>query len=162
MPTLLVLRHAKSDHDQGVPDHERVLNARGKKDANRMGELAKKQGLLPDRVLSSTAVRARDTAERFSESAGFSGSIEFLESLYHAEPDAYVQALATRGGNAETVMVVGHNPGLEALVLELTDERVELPTAALVRCPVAVSAWSEMSVASRAELAAIFRPRDLD
>ena len=162
MPTLLIFRHAKSGHEDGLPDHERTLSPRGRKDAKRMGAFAREQGLVPDRVLCSTAVRARETLERFVDGARYEGPIQHLESLYLAEPAAYVRALADLGDSAETVMVVGHNPGLEALLFELTGVREDLPTATLVECSLPVRTWSDLSGETKGSLRKTFRPKDID
>src|SRR5687767_5543831 len=108
--TLLVLRHAKSGHDEPVSDKERTLTSRGRKDARRMGEIVRKRDLLPERVLCSTATRARETLKLFAEGAKLEGPVEFLDELYLAEPESIVRTIAAHGGSAARVMVVGHNP----------------------------------------------------
>lgn len=158
--TLLVLRHAKSGHDEPVSDKVRTLTSRGRKDARRMGELARKRELLPDRVLCSTATRARETLELFAEGASFAGPIEYLDELYLAEPDAIVRAIGAHGGSAGRVMVVGHNPGLEDLVANLTAERTDLPTTAFVECALPIASWKELNLESAGRLSAMFRPKD--
>ena len=160
MRTLLVLRHAKSGHDEPVPDKERTLTSRGRKDARRMGELVRKRDLLPDRVLCSTATRARETLALFAEGANFTGPIEFLDELYLAEPEAIVRAIGAHGGSAARVMVVGHNPGLEDLVANLTAERTDLPTTAFVECSLPIGNWTELDLESAGRMRAMFRPKD--
>jgi len=162
MLTLLIFRHAKSGHDDGLPDEARTLTDRGKKASKRMGKVAVESDLVPELILCSTAVRARDTAAGFLTTAEGSGPVKYLPELYLAEPSAYVKALSEHGGDAERVMVVGHNPGLEDLVRDLTGERVELPTAALVECALEIRKWSELTFESRGELKRFFRPRDYD
>ncbi len=74
MKTLLVQRHAKSSwKDPGLDDHDRPLNKRGKKDGPRMGRLVREEDLIPDLILSSTAVRAKNTAKEVAEISGYSG-----------------------------------------------------------------------------------------
>ncbi|HEX5100973.1 MAG TPA: histidine phosphatase family protein [Polyangiaceae bacterium] len=160
MRTLLVLRHAKSGHDEPVPDKQRTLTARGKKDARRMGELARERDLLPNRVLCSTATRARETFELFSEGGELEGPADFVDALYLAEPKAIVRELAARGGTSERVMVVGHNPGLEELVSELTSERTELSTTAFAVCALPIESWAELDLGTAGHLVTIFRPKD--
>jgi phosphohistidine phosphatase len=86
-------------------------------------------GLIPDVVLSSDAVRARLTAEAVAEAARYAGEIVLDPQLYMASPADILSLLPTVRENAETVMIVGHNPGLEKLVEQLTGERQDLPTA---------------------------------
>jgi phosphohistidine phosphatase len=158
--TLLVLRHSKSGHDEPGPDKQRTLTERGRKDARRMGELVRERDLLPDRVLCSTATRARQTLELFSEGAELEGPVDFVDALYLAEPKAIVREIAARGGASERLMVVGHNPGLEDLVTELTSERTELATTALAECALPIESFSELDLATAGRLASIFRPKD--
>lgn len=162
MLTLLVFRHAKAEPGEGLPDDQRELAPRGRKAARKMGELAREQGLLPERILSSTAVRTRETVELFVEGSGCTAPVEYLPSLYLAEPRAYLEAAAKHAGGATSVMVVGHNPGLEGLVRELTGEIVSLPTAALVECAVPLEKFESAPLLQEAgaELRRVFRPKD--
>ena len=98
-----------------------------------MGELVREYGLIPDVVISSDAVRARLTAEAVAEAARYAGEILLDPQLYMASPADILSLLRTVRENAETVMIVGHNPGLEELVEQLTGERQDLPTAALAQ-----------------------------
>ena len=121
MKTLLILRHAKSSWDDpGLRDHDRPLNRRGKRDAPRMGRLIADRDLIPDRIVSSTAVRARTTAALAAAEFDHDVEIETTRDLYGAHPDGYIEVAEERGGAAERLMVVGHNPGITALVSRLT------------------------------------------
>src|SRR5437870_2049014 len=116
MKSVLVLRHAKSSwkHPE-LADQDRPLNKRGKRDAPRMGRILKKERLVPDIIISSTAVRARATAEAVAKASGYQRDITFNRSLYAAGPQAYIDALHDLDDNVR-VLIVGHNPGLEELV----------------------------------------------
>jgi len=160
--TLLILRHAKSGHDDGLPDKARTLTERGRKAAAKMGGVALEAGLVPDLVLCSNAARARETWAHFGPAAGFRGKIEYLNELYLAEPAVYLAAVAEYGGDAARVMVVGHNPGLEDLVSQLTGERCELPTAALVECELSLESWSLVTPVTSGKLIRFFRPKDTE
>lgn len=162
MLTLLILRHAKSGHEDGLPDEARTLTERGRKASKRMGKVAVEYDLVPELVLCSTAVRARETIAGFLMTAPQTGPVMYLSELYLAEPSAYLKALSEHGGDVDRVMVVGHNPGLEDLVRDLTGERVELPTAALVECALEIRKWSELTFESPGELKRFFRPKDYD
>ena len=157
---LFILRHAKSGHDEPVSDKERTLTPRGRKDAARMGELARERNLLSERVLCSTATRARETLELFVHGAKLDAPVVYLDELYLAEPKAIVEAIRSHAGSAERVMVVGHNPGLEALVGDLTDERTDLPTAAFVECTLPIDDWAELDLDTSGRLRSMFRPKD--
>jgi phosphohistidine phosphatase len=164
MKTLLVLRHAKSSwSDRALDDHDRPLNDRGERDAPRIGELLRQQRLTPDRIISSDAVRAQVTARAVAAAAGYAGEIRLEHRLYHAAPDDIVAVLHTAPeSNAETVMVVGHNPGLEALVGQLTGERQDLPTAALAQIVLPIDRWLDLDGSTRGTLVDVWRPKELE
>jgi phosphohistidine phosphatase len=157
--TLLVLRHAKAE-TEGPSDKERALSKRGRRAAARVGELLSDR--LPDLVLSSTSLRTRETVELLTKAAGYFGPIELSDALYLAEPAACIRVLRERGGKAERIMLVGHNPGLEELVGQLTGERVTLPTAGLAECALELDTWSDVTIESHAELVGLSYPRDDD
>src|SRR6188474_1511952 len=133
--TLLVLRHAKSSwDDQNLDDHDRPLNARGERDAPRMGRLARKKRLSVELIISSDALRARLTAEAVADAIGYGGQILLDPRLYHASAADILAVLRSAvDDNVTTVMIVGHNPGLEDLVARLTGDPEGLPTAALAQ-----------------------------
>jgi phosphohistidine phosphatase len=91
---------------------------------------------------------------------GFEGEVEYLNELYLAEPEVYLAAVAEYGGDAQRVMIVGHNPGLEGVVNDLTGERCELPTAALVECGLEIDSWSRLGPATSGKLIRFLRPKD--
>jgi phosphohistidine phosphatase len=162
MKTLLVLRHAKSSWSEpGLDDHERPLNQRGQRDAPRMGELIREYGLIPDVVLTSGAVRARLTAEAVAKAARYTGEILLDPRLYMASPADILSLLPTVRENAETVMVVGHNPGLEQLVEQLTGERHDLPTATLAQIDLPLDQWRDVKLSTRGTLVGLWRPEEL-
>src|SRR4029434_8809945 len=162
MKTLLVLRHAKSSrNDPALDDHERPLNKRGQRDAPRMGELVREYGLIPDVIISSDAVRARLTAEAVAEGARYAGEILLDPHLYMARPADILSLLPMVRENAETVMIVGHNPGLEELVEQLTGERHDLPTAALAQIVLPIDQWRDLKPSTRVTVIGHWRPKEL-
>lgn len=161
MKTLLILRHAKSSwKDENLPDHERPLNRRGKLAAPRAGEWLRQEALLPDIILSSTAVRAHQTAELAAAAGGYIGEIRLVAELYAAGPEAYLQAVANLEDRFERVMVVGHNPGLEELVSLLSGVSQPMPTAALACVKLEIATWGEIGRRPRGVISAIWRPKD--
>ena len=163
MKTLLVLRHAKSSwKDTALDDHERPLNNRGRGNARRMGELVREHQLTPDIIISSDAVRARRTAEAVAEAARYSGEILLDPLLYAASPPDILAVLRrVRETKAVTVMIVGHNPGLEELVAQLTGEPQDLPTAALAQIRLPIDRWRDLKVSTRGTLLGLWRPNEL-
>ena len=162
MKTLLILRHAKSSwNDPELDDHARPLNKRGRRDGPRMGELLRKYGLMPDLVISSDAVRAQLTAKAVTEAARYAGEILLDPRLYMASPADILSLLRTVRENAETVMIIGHNPGLEELVEQLTGERQDLPTAALAHIVLEIDQWRDLTLSTRGTLLGHWRPKEL-
>lgn len=162
MKTLLLMRHAKSSWKHAeLPDAERGLAKRGKKDAPLMGHLLKEKELVPQVVLCSSAERARQTAAAVAEACGFKGQPEFQEALYLAEPEGYITALRTVPDAVERVLVIGHNPGLEGL-LQMLSGRVEaLPTSSIAFLSLPLVKWAELGAESEGELVEVMRAHDL-
>jgi len=162
MKTLLLMRHAKSSFKDGsMPDFERPLSKRGEKDAPRMGKLLREKDLVPDLIIASSAVRAKATAELVAEKSGYKGEILNAGDLYLGEPAAYLDALRNLDDDVETVLIIGHNPGLETLLQILTDKVESLSTAAIAHLEVPLRTWKALDTAIIATLKHLWRPRDL-
>lgn len=139
---LLLLRHAKSDWDSGAAsDIERPLAKRGKREAPRIGEWLYREGLVPALIVSSPAERARETTLKVCKGLDYNKrAIEWDASVYEADLAALLQVLSRYHQGPSSLLLVGHNPGLEALLRYLTDGELEeasdgklLPTATLAR-----------------------------
>jgi phosphohistidine phosphatase len=163
MKTLLIMRHAKSSWKQAdLADDQRPLNKRGQRDAPRMGQRLRKADLVPQAILSSTALRARQTAQAVAETSGFDGEIQFDASLYAAPAEAYLAALRTLAPDIPIAMLVGHNPGVDELVQELTGEDEHMPTGAVARVELSIERWADLSAETEGQLETILRPREKD
>ena len=164
MKTLLILRHAKSSwDDSALDDHERPLNARGLNDAPRMGRFVRDEQLDPGLIVSSDAVRARLTAAAIADATG--GRLLLDPRLYHASAQEILAALGSilqddAQHDVATVMIVGHNPGLEVLLTQLTGEQEALPTAALAQIALPIDRWSDLNASTRGTLVGLWRPRE--
>ncbi len=170
MPTLLLLRHAKSAWgDPGIADHDRPLAPRGLRDAPRMGRWLAREGLVPETTVSSTAVRARRTARLALQAAEAPlDSLKLDGRLYGATPWRILAraAEAAREGAGGPILIVGHNPGLEDLVRGVRSLPARLawrqklfPTAALA--VISVDGAPRDLVRFEADLRTLVRPRDL-
>lgn len=138
------------------------MNDRGERDAPRVGAQLRRLSLLPDLIVTSDAVRAHSTARAAAESAGYRGRIVLSPRLYHATPAAIVDVLRELPDHsAGSVLIVGHNPGLQDLVAELTGESIELPTATLVHLELPIAKWGDLTVSSGAELVDVWTPREM-
>ena len=156
---LIVLRHAKSAWPEGVPDHERPLAARGRRDAPAAGRALAEAGLLPDLALCSTAVRARLTWELACAEWDTRPPVRHDPRLYAADVPGLLGVVRETPAEVGALLLVGHNPGLEELVVELAGEalgdafeqvRVKFPTSAI-----AVLAWHGPSWRSLTPAAAL-------
>ena len=117
---LLLLRHGKSDWSRALPDFDRPLKGRGRRETRALGRWLAGRGLLPDLVLASPAARARETAGRICEAMACPARrIRFEEGLYLAGPAALLALVRGLPERRRRVMLVGHNPGLEDLLLVL-------------------------------------------
>lgn len=162
MKTLLILRHAKSSwsHPE-LSDHERPLNKRGKRDAPRIGELLRVEGLVPDVIMSSTARRAQETAERVIDASGFDGNMLLIPEFYHGNYETILELLREVPDNAECVMIIGHNPDLEEFIENLTDDYARLSTASLVKIEVPIQRWKELRETVTGRLIDVWHPSRL-
>ena len=162
MKRLLLMRHAAPGNKQpGMSDHDRPLHSSGEEDAKRMGRLIKSEGAKPDLIMSSTAERAKRTAELVSESCG-SDLPWLVPDLYLAGPEEWLRRLGPLPDEYETVMVVGHNPGLETLLKALTGSEETLSHATVVDLGLPIDGWNELSRAAAGRLQRVWRPQELD
>ncbi|QWZ07045.1 histidine phosphatase family protein [Nocardioides panacis] len=130
--TLVLLRHAKSDWSTpGQPDRDRPLSGRGRRQAPEAGRWLAEHGPVPDLVVVSPAVRARRTWDLVAAELPGTPPTRVEDRVYAASPAELLAVLADLPEATATVLLVGHNPGLEELVEHLTGEHVRLPTSAL-------------------------------
>jgi phosphohistidine phosphatase len=156
------MRHAKSSwRDDSLADHDRPLNKRGRQDAPRMGRLLRREDRRPDLIVTSSARRARDTAEAVAQASGYDGEIRVTRSLYGAEEDDFLAVLRGLPAEAATVLLVSHNPGLESLLAELAGQFERLPTGAVACLSLDLAAWSELSEETPARLLDVWLPRNV-
>lgn len=140
------MRHGKSDWGAGSGgDHGRPLAPRGVKAAKRMGRYLKAVECVPELVLTSSAVRARTTAELALEAGGWSCPLQVCEGLYAASPAAVVDHLVELAGDEQRVMVVGHEPTSSELIsLLVGGTSVHFPTAAVACLELVGGGWSTL------------------
>jgi phosphohistidine phosphatase len=135
MKTLTIVRHAKSSWDHpGLNDRERPLNKRGEHDAPLMGQRVLEHGIRPSLIISSPATRAWATARIIA--AAISYPLEFLQrekALYHASVDTLLKVIVAQDTGFNSLMIVGHNPGLTDFANYLSPGLTNnLPTAGVV------------------------------
>ena len=159
MRELLLMRHAKSDWSADYSaDHDRPLNQRGVRSARAIGLVLRDNDQVPDLVVTSSAIRARTTAQLAAEAGAWESEIVIDPRLYGAGADAVVQ-VATEFGEAQRLMLVGHQPTWSIVVSILTGESVDMKTATVAVLRFEVSAWSELPGATGV-VEKVFQPRD--
>ena len=151
---LWVLRHAKAEQNITIDDFDRALKKRGKQSAQRMGEWLKQQQLIPDLVISSPAKRAMTTAKRVLEAMDSSDVTITEDKRVYAEGfEPLKTVLAECPAEAQRVLLVGHNPELEDLLIhlvgveQLPDSDKLLPTTAFARLEMPDD-WTQLSAGS--------------
>jgi len=170
--TLALFRHAKSDwSDARARDFDRPLNARGQRGAVAMGAFIRDSGRRFDRVIASPAVRVAETIEHASTAWGRSFPVEWDRRIYLASSATLIDLLREVPGDPASVLMIGHNPGLEDLIFDLVPDdgssplrdvvEAKFPTAAFAVLECAVDRWADLD-SNCARLVALTRPRDLD
>ncbi|MDP3010411.1 MAG: histidine phosphatase family protein [Methylococcales bacterium] len=151
---LWVLRHAKAEQNITIDDFDRALKKRGKQAAQRMGEWLKQQQLIPDLVISSPAKRAITTAKRVLEAMDAPEVTITEDKRVYAEGfERLKTVLAECPAEAQRVLLVGHNPELEDLLVhlvgidQLPDSDKLLPTTAFARLEMPDD-WTQLSAGS--------------
>ncbi|ODP38987.1 SixA phosphatase family protein [Sphingomonas turrisvirgatae] len=172
MKTLTLLRHAKSSWDDPVSrDFDRPLNARGRKAAVTVGRHMRSERLSFDHVVASPAVRIVETVEEIEAGYGSALAPAWDRRVYLASASSLLDVVHELPAGADSALLIGHNPGLEDLILLLIPDRSgdvlrdsveeKFPTAALAVMTFDVESWDEVS-ADGGILVSFTRPRDLD
>lgn len=172
MKRLTLLRHAKSDWDDPVArDFDRPLNGRGKRAAALMGAFAQRQAMQFDMIVASPAVRVIETLETFTEHFGQSIETRWERRIYLASSVTLMDVIRDTPDSVGHLLMAGHNPGLEDLILGLVPDdgsnplraevEIKFPTASLAVMDLNIDRWADIEV-NTAILTSFTRPRDLD
>ncbi len=160
MSTLLLMRHGKSDWDTGhAADRDRPLAERGVRSARLMGRVLTGLDLAPHFIISSTAVRARTTAELARDAGRWSAPITLEPGFYDGSVTDVLLRAAEQAPEVERLMLVGHEPTWSGLVALLTGARVPVKTGTVAVIGVEAANWSSLPGA-RGELMKLHHPRD--
>jgi phosphohistidine phosphatase len=168
MHTLYLLRHAKSSWaDPTLPDPDRPLAPRGRRDAKRIANHLARLEIEPELILCSPAQRTRETLQLLRPALGASPTVRLEADLYAASSPSLLERVRAVPETTASVMLIGHNPGLHELALVLASAGAELerleatfPTAALATLTLANTPWSQLSDAD-ALLTAYVVPKQL-
>jgi len=171
MKRLTLLRHAKSGDDGTVArDFDRPLNAKGRRAARLLGRHMHDAALRFDAVFASPAIRVVETLQEVAIGYGASLSPQWEKRIYLADPGDILELIHSAPDEAESLLLVGHNPGLEQLVLMLVPHskdgprgqvEIKYPTASLAEMTFAVDHWRDVEE-ENGTLVRFVRPRDLD
>lgn len=169
MTTLFLLRHAKSSWDDpALPDHDRPLAPRGVKAARRIAEHLQSARIRPELVLCSSARRTRDTLALVEPALATYVTVEIEDELYGAGPSELIERLRRVDSEVDSAMLIGHNPGLQDLAVELAGGgdadaleqlHAKFPTAALATLEL-TSPWAALA-SDDATLTSLVLPRRL-
>lgn len=164
---LILMRHAKSDWNTGARDFDRPLNKRGEKTARFMGKWLRENYQVPDAIISSPALRAKQTVEKVCAAFGINTSeVIWDERIYAASLDELVSVLKEHVFQHGRVLMVGHNPGIEELLVYLIKETPDRDTKGKLMTTATIAVLKFTSgntekLAHSAELVTMERPRTL-
>ena len=147
MKTLTLLRHGKSDWKAEFgSDHERPINQRGRRSAQAVGRFLKQGEMVPDAVLTSTAVRARTTVEYAAEAGGWDCPIFTTEGFYESHPDAVLDVVQSQDDTYRHLLLAGHEPTWSGTASRLIGGgNLHVVTATLVHIELPVARWAEVA-----------------
>jgi phosphohistidine phosphatase len=167
MKRLYLLRHAKSSwKDATLGDHDRPLAGRGRRASRVIARRLRDRGIEPEVVLCSTARRARETLDRIAPALG-APAVEFEPDLYVADARGLLERLRSVADAIESVMLIGHNPAVQELAIDLarpsptaSELAAKYPTAALAVLTFTAASWRGLGRGT-GELVELVKPRDL-
>lgn len=154
MKTLFLVRHAKSSWDDtSLPDRDRPLADRGRRDVAKMGKRLAKRNVKLDLIMSSPATRALATAEVIAKMLDFRRKeIVVNDRLYAYEMDDLLDVIQELDDKLKRVMLVGHNPELTELAHQLTSEVTQMPTCAIAEFKFDAKSWSSIGKTKPAQV----------
>ncbi len=160
MKQMLVMRHGKSDWSAGRPDHDRPLSRRGAAAAAAMGKALAAMKETPDLVITSTARRARTTAQLAIEAGTWNCPLVQSDALYGTSAQGALEVLLEADPTADSVMLVGHQPTWGALVAQVTGASVAMKTATVAKVELYIRDWTD-ALHAHGELVWLLQPRSI-
>lgn len=146
MKKLFIIRHAKSSwKDSSLNDFDRPLNKRGKLNAPFMGSKLKEKAIVPDVIISSSALRAKTTAEIIAKKINYSKKIILKNDIYEVGLSAINSILKKQDDKSSVIFLLGHNPDLNILAEEYVSFDENIPTCGIVEIEFDCKRWREIS-----------------
>jgi len=163
MKKLLLLRHGKSSWDNpDLADHERPLTNRGKESASIIGKFLKKENIIPDLIISSTAKRANKTADIIAKKCGYDKKILKSEELYSGSSESYTNIIHEIADKNKTILLVGHNPAIEEVIERITAEKRIMKTCSLAHIDLSIDSWKNFHYRKKYKLIDLINVRELN
>ena len=165
MKSVILFRHGKSDWGANYNhDHDRPLSKRGVRDAKKMGKFLSKKVEVPDLVISSTALRTRDTIELAVKNGGWSTIIKYEKSIYGASLEKLLNILKEQDNKYQCICLVGHEPIFSSFIEKVKGQSIiKFPTAAIGKVSFDIEKWNEINLTSdQCELKWFFKPKEID
>ena len=157
MKTLFILRHAEAVRDASS-DFNRALTENGRREARSIAAMIREQQFTFDCVFCSTAARTRETLQAIEEIVELNAEISFDEKIYDAQVEDLLEIIRQIENECGAVLLIGHNPALEELIINLTGEMRQLWTATMARIELNAAIWSETEIGD-GRITGIFKPR---
>eukprot|EP01029_Cantina_marsupialis_P009729 TRINITY_DN225516_c1_g2_i2.p1 TRINITY_DN225516_c1_g2~~TRINITY_DN225516_c1_g2_i2.p1 ORF type:complete len:160 (+),score=17.28 TRINITY_DN225516_c1_g2_i2:103-582(+) len=142
MKELYILRHAQKDTINNYSyDYDVPLTKKGEIDAHTIGEKLKEKNISPDLIISSPAIRARETAEIVAKEISYDKNIMYNEVIYQAFLNEIIESISYTYDTVNSLMVVGHNPSLTALAITFADFKEEIKMGNIVKIRFNCDSW---------------------
>ena len=162
---LLILRHAKSSwKNKKLDDHDRPLNKRGKREAVEMGGYLKKINMIPDAIVTSSALRAIETTTLVCRNCNYDKLVEVNFAFHKGGIDAYIHAISTTPNDKNALLIVGHNPDLEDLIRVIANRNMKIPTCTLIKINMYIKNWKSTSLydSFKSEIVNVWSPKRIE
>ncbi|QKF82747.1 SixA phosphatase family protein [Halarcobacter ebronensis] len=145
MKELYIIRHAQKENtDNYEYDYDVPLTKRGIEAAKNLGTLLKRKKVLPDLIVSSPAIRARQSAEVIAKEIDYNKGVMYNEVIYQAYLNELVESISYTYDNINSLMIVGHNPSLTALAITFTNFKTELQMATAIKIEFDCDSWTQI------------------
>jgi len=163
MKKILLMRHAQAaSGGPNLPDHDRSLTLQGKSTAHQMGEFLKQHEVVPGMIISSTAIRATETAASFLEALGHRTEITRTRQLYLADPEIYLNLLRDLPDEIEQPMLVGHNPGISNFLEFTCRAHAPMTTATIAEIHIDIPHWENLEDHTLGKLNNLWNPMNIN
>ena len=162
MKSIILFRHGKSDwHTKYTLDHDRPLNKRGINSAKKMGQYLASIDQIPEKIICSTALRTKATAQIAIKNGNWDINIEFNKSIYHCSAKLLLHIAQQQSSKLKTICFIGHEPSFSSFIIQSTNlKTVKFPTAAMAKIDFTTDQWKKI-IFKEGELNWLVKPKEL-